>query len=454
MRRNSIALLVYFKMSAMIDECLDCLASTVQMNLDFKEARSSPHYSLKLDDDGLADFADTLMMDVEELETRAKPTIRKILNAIHDHSGCAIDRFCVSGSIGHQSENASDLMGFDITVFVDCGASHGQTEMHGEGHTECVIHSAERIQNSFRHIVSTCHGDHFGVHFELDNYQFHLAVTPSLSHKMHLQRKAVWDLIEKRDKENKLSQNDLDRFSIALHESLTSFMHMGDPVFHGLVRLARLWRENTLIQQGCGELSTLGAVLVMYRCIEDEKARGMSVSSPTGRGLTQHPFPVKKVFNDFLTSLTDIQNFTLSFQRFYEPDLIPERHLANKPYVLDPVNPWRNVVHNMTSEGMDSVRNHAMKSVKIMSSDESTMDDLFMCQQVKHRGGKHSIRYSIYDYCFYHYNCWICNTVNISIMKAYPCMIEDSLCGIYSNNYNHVAFNLNFVHTKPYLYTT
>ena len=385
-------------MAGIIHESLDFLSSTVQMNLDFDEAKSSAHYPLKIDDDSLCDFAETICIDAGELESEAKRVIRRLLEAIHGHSGCPIDRFCVSGSVGHQPENASDSMGFDITVYIDCTASHGKSEStasdpeKAEAHIECSIQSAEKIYNSFKSLISstTCHCDHYGLHFELDHYQFHLAVSPSFGHKMHVHRKAVWDLIEKKDKENRLTQNDLDKFSISLHESLTSFMHMGDPVFHGLVRLARLWRQHVLVQQGCGELSTLATVLVMMRCIEDEKARGMSVSSPSGRGLSQHPFPVRKVFTDFLQSVADMGNLSISYQRFYEPDLIPERHLAKKPYILDPVNPWRNVMHNMTEEGIEWVKAHAAGSLKLMSDEEKTLGELFMCTQTQpsaSRGG-------------------------------------------------------------------
>ena len=383
-------------MATLIDECLDCLSSAVQMNMDFNEARSTPHYPLKVDDDSLCDFAETLCMDSAELEGKAKSTIRKILKAIIDHSGCAIDRICVSGSVGHQPDNSSDHMGFDITVFVDCTATHGQLEASEhdpekkEEHMECSIQSAEKIYQSFRNMISStvCECDHFGLHFGMDGYFLHIAVSPSFAHKMHLHRKHVWDLIEKRDKESKLNQNDLDRFSISLHESLTSFMHMGDPGFHGLVRLARFWRQNVLLQQGCGELSSLAVVLVMMRCIEDEKAIGMSVASPTGRGLRQHPFPVKKVFEDFLRSLSKLDSLTISYQRFYEPDLIPERHLSNKPYILDPVNPWRNVIHNMTHEGVEWAKSHAAKSLKLMQNSETTLNDLFLCTlQTSARGG-------------------------------------------------------------------
>jgi hypothetical protein len=228
--------------------------------------------------------------------------------------------------------------------------------------------------------------DHYGMHFELDGYAFHVAVTPSFAHKMHLQRKAVWDQIEARDKQNKLTQTDLDKFSVALHESLSSFMHMGDPVYHDLVRLARLWRQTVLIEQGCGDLSALATVLLMVRCIEDEKARGMAVTSPSGRGLGIHPFPVTNVFANFLESLSELDSLMISYQRFYEPDLIPERHQGQRPLILDPVNPWRNVLHLVSKEGLEWVASHARKSLKELQSSETSLGDLFRCPG-KTRGG-------------------------------------------------------------------
>lgn len=370
-------------MSTLIDECLDSLSSTVQMNIDSRDLKWKEELSNQLTDKSLLRLGGCLSLDRTELEGKAKSTLRKILQAIHVHSGCPIDRFCVSGSIGHQSDNAIDSVGFDVSVFVDCAAVHGESETDPAGHLECSVRSAEKVYESLKALISStaCYCDHFGLHFEMDGYQFHLAVTPSLGHKMHLQRKAVWDMIEEKDKENQLTQTDLDRLSIALHESTTSFMHLGDPDLHNLVKLARFWRASVLVEQGCGELSTLGVVLVMIRCIEDEKAVGMSVSSPSGRGVAQHPFPVKKVFMDFLRCLSSLDTQTISYQRFYEPDLIPERHLSRKPYILDPVNPWRNVVHGMTNEGLEWVKKSSLRCLKMCDMPGSTLEDVFIPQR-------------------------------------------------------------------------
>ena len=355
-------------MERMIDDSLDCLSSTVQMNIAITDEDLVPLLNSPLSDESLLKLGEALTIGPDQVERDAKDSIRRVLKAVHERSGCPIDRFSVSGSCGHQSDNANDKMGFDITVFVDCKASHGQLES-----MECSIQSAEKIYHALRPIVTESESNHFGMHFKLDGYNYHVAVTPSMGKKMHLQRKAVWDLIEKKDREGSLSQPDLDILSISLHESLTSFMHMGDPVFHDMIRLGRLWRQWALLEQGCGELPTLAVVMVMMRCIEDEKARGMSVA------LGETKFPLMRVFKDFLNMLADLDNLTISFQRFYEPDMVPERHQGGtKPTILDPVNPWRNVVHNMTHEGIWWVKRHASECMKILESKLSTVGDLFM----------------------------------------------------------------------------
>ena len=375
-------------MSALIDECLDCLSSSVQMNIETSNANWRANLPSKLSDSSLSRLGENLTMDSNLLEGEAKFCLRKILQAIHDRARVPIDRFCVSGSVGHQPDNALDAMGFDVSVFVDCSLSHGGIETERSEHAECRSNSAEKIYEAIKAMVSStaCNCDHLGLHFEMDGYQFHLAVTPSFGHRMHLQRKAVWDIIEAKDKDNQLTQNDLDRFSMSLHETTTVFMHLGDPSLHSLVRLARLWRSKVLVEQGCGELSTFAAVLVMMRCIENEKAVGMSISIPTGRGLQAHTFPVKKVFMDFLSCLGDLDAQAISYQRFYEPDLIPERHMSRKPYILDPVNPWRNVIHNMTAEGIECVKNYAKSSLKLCESAGTSLGDVFVPQRAAGRG--------------------------------------------------------------------
>jgi hypothetical protein len=364
-------------MERMIDDSLDCLSSAVQMNINVRADKLNESASRQISDHSMLDLGHSLAVETSELEGDCKETLRRILKAVHERSGCPIDRFCVSGSCGHQPPNASDNFGFDITVFVDCEVAHG----YSSEHIACSIRSAETIYHAVREMVSACETDHYGIHFSLDDYNFHLAVTPSLGKKMHLQRKAVWDLIEEKDKAGKLSQSDLDMLSGSLHESLTSFMHMGDPVFHAVVRLSRLWRQNVLLNLGCGEFSTLAVVLVMMRCIEDEKARGMSIRGEPGKT----DFPVKRVFKDFLIMLSDLDNQTITYQRFYEPDLIPERHMGAKPNILDPINPWRNVVHEMTKEGIEWVKLHAHKSLKTLDSSSGNIGELFMIESPTHR---------------------------------------------------------------------
>ena len=342
------------------------------MNICVQQDKLNALSSNEITDKSLLDLGHSLAMESEELEGKAKDTLRHILKAVHERSGIPIDRFCVSGSCGHQPPNASDTMGFDITVFVDCEASHGQQSEH----LSCSIHAAEKTYHVVREMVSNCETDHYGIHFNLNDYNFHLMVTPSMGKKMHLQRKAIWDMIEQKNKEGKLSQSDLDMLSGSLHESLTSFMHMGDPVFHAVARLGRLWRQYVLLNQGCGEFSTLAAVLVIMRCIEDEKARGMTVHSEPGKS----DFPVKRVFREFLSLLSDLDNQTITYQRFYEPDMIPERHAGAKPNILDPVNPWRNVLHDMTKEGVEWVKRHANLSMKVLDNDASTIGELFMIE--------------------------------------------------------------------------
>jgi hypothetical protein len=379
-------------MSGAVEDCLDCLSSTVQMNAWLECCFSKEHCEdflrRGLDDDSLREFGENLEIPTDQLENHAKPLLRKILNAIHDESGIPIDRFCVSCSVGHQPDNWTDCFGFDITAFVDCSASH-PTEGELE-HRQCTMDSSDRVYGILRGMVSSSSlfSDHRGLHFEMDGYHFHIAVTPSLGHKMHQQRKAVWDLVEERDKEGTMSVTELETFSVALHESLTSFMHMGDPVYHGLVRLARIWRVNNLFPAGAEDLSALAVSLVMIRSIEEEKARGMSVASPTSRS-TGRPFPVQSVLKQFLTVISELPHVVMTWHRFYEPDLIPERHLTVTPcYILDPVNPWRNVIANIPQKNLVRIAGVGREGLKVLNTEGAKIKDLFAPKrQEEVRGG-------------------------------------------------------------------
>ena len=365
--------------SVLVEECLDGLSSTVMLNWDYKDSRCRQYLDQLISDESLSEFASCLSVDPVELESQAKPRLAELLNAIVSHGGCPVDRFCVSGSVGHQTD--SDKFGFDITVFVDCDVSH-----RNEGIAACCAHSDERIYSAIRPLMkSDPVKDQNVLHFCLGAFMIHLAVTPSFGHKMHLQRKHVWDLLEARDKEGAMTSMELKNYSLALHESLASFMHMGDPLFHGLVRLARLWREH-MCQSS---ISALVATLLMMRCIEDEKARGMTSPRSGSPSASSAHFPTHHVFVAFLTCLTNIDTIRMSWQRFYEPDLVPERHVASTgACLLDPVNPYRNLLADLTPDQIETVKGTATKSLEqLKHADQCTVYQLCMGTTTGARGG-------------------------------------------------------------------
>ncbi len=362
-------------MSTVVEMAIDGLLSAVLLNFEYRETDVCNLIMKKISDETLTDLGECIAPNSDAIDTVGKDTLREILTAIHDHSGCPIDRFCVSGSIGHQLENSNDSLGFDVTVFVETELSH----MSLEASTERVFRAVSN------HIGNVLHIDHLGGHFEFHNYQINIGMAPSLGHKMHVQRKAIWDEIQRLSSSSQLSPSDLDRFSICLHESLASFMHLGDPHLHGLVRLARLWRERVILAAGCAELSTLAVVLVMIRCIEVERSRGLPlVSSPCGR---KQPFPSERIFSEFLEYLSELPSLVMTWERFYEPHMVIDRNTHTIPYIIDPVNPWRNVLHTMTPGGIASVQNAARHALGLIKA-RVPIKALFSSPPPrKHKGG-------------------------------------------------------------------
>lgn len=344
-------------MSSVVEIALDGLLTSVLLNFEYHQDQAGGLIMKMVSDEALTDLGNAIGPNAEEIETVANDSVREILNAIHDNSGCPIDRFCVSGSIGHQLENSKDCLGFDITVFVETDWSHMSLEV-----------SSERVFRAISNRLGTpLRIDHIGAHFEFHTYPFHVGTSPSLGHKMYIQRKAVWDQIQQAVlNSSPLSPSDLDRFSVCLHESLSAFMHLGDPQLHGLVRLARLWREKALLASGCSEMSTMAVVLVMIRCIEVERARGLPlVTSPSNR---KQPFPSERLFSEFLEYLTELPSLVMTWERFYEPRMVTDRYNHKIPYIIDPVNPWRNVLHAMTPDGISAVQNAAGHALGLIKS--------------------------------------------------------------------------------------
>lgn len=350
-------------MSQLVEECLDGLASTVLMNDAYSESKCGQLLHQPVTDDSLNDLA--ACMSVDDVGP-AHTVISRLLNAVVAHSGCLIDRFCVSGSIGHQpSIGCEDKLGFDITVFVETSEKSFGEHQHV---------SAEKVYHSIENIIgrNSVLCDHLGLHFEMEGFQFHLAITPALGHRMHEQRKRVWDFIQEAEQVAEVDLQSLDKYSISMHESLTAFMHLGDPVLHGLVRLARFWRR----QHSQFNVSPIAIVLVMMRCIEDEKTRVGTVGK----------FPVKRVFIEFLSAIARMNTLRMSWHRFYIPELVPKRmakDTAGETYLIDPVNPWRNLL----PKDVGNISSSANACIEQLKNPDCTLYDIFSSRTTSTRGG-------------------------------------------------------------------
>ena len=263
------------------------------------------------------------------------------------------------------------------------------------------------------------------LQFEFDGVLVKLAVGHRYSLGEKENREAVWERIEKMDKEGKLKKVNLDQFVIDLHESSTLFMHdqvkpdslgaeTGNEKFvQAALRLARAWRQCCLSHRDI-QFSIMDAWLIMLHAVQTEVLKSPAIDPKSegaagvggavsgirkslkelfrGRGVTGkiqaggHEVSMKGVFTEFLSHIINLETMNIQFSDLYDPSRVPDWVKTQRPLVLDPVCPYRNGMYNIHPRVAEDLKKHANECLKALGDPNVTLPKLFQLPAYKKRG--------------------------------------------------------------------
>jgi hypothetical protein len=251
------------------------------------------------------------------------------------------------------------------------------------------------------------------LHFEHEDVRFNVAVGTRHGMTEEANRMAIWEKIDRLDKEGKLKKVHLDQFAIDLYESTTLFMNNqvapemvgsltgSEKFLQGALRLARAWRQCFMSSRDV-QFSPLDAWLIMLKAVQKEVDKaGQAGQKPQSgfmnigkrlkevlKGSIEAPQGVsmKNVMRTFLNDLSNLEQMNIMFNNFYDVTKVPHWIKDQRPLVLDPVCPYRNTVYNLHKRTNDDIKKHAMDCIRILDDPNSTLPKLFHLPSYKKRG--------------------------------------------------------------------
>jgi hypothetical protein len=304
-----------------------------------------------ISDEALTQYGKSLQFDDKYLR-KANQICQKVCDALKN-SEPRPERFSVSES--HVCQEGVEDTGVDIVAYMK------ETE------------DLNKAQQRFNEIVNQIGGqksamDDKGVlHFDLEGVKVNLGLSTSRGHTVGEHRKAVFQQVAKMDKEGKLQKNQIEKVSVDLHDSMSEFMKdQGKDEFDlAAQRLARAWRR-TAIAPWFEDFSPLDSMLVMQNALIKERQRG---GTPA----------MTSVMRQFFNDLRDVESMDLNFRNrsLYDWDIVPQWIQQERPLLLDPVNPWRNVFGSVNRKVFSEISNKAQEALRIIDKEMSRMNELF-----------------------------------------------------------------------------
>ena len=250
------------------------------------------------------------------------------------------------------------------------------------------------------------------LHFEYEDVHFNMAVGTRYANTEESNRVAIWQKIDQLDKQGHLKKVHLDQFAIDLYESTTMFIDRqvaperegalagSEKFLQGAVRLSRAWRQCCLSSRDI-QFAPLDAWLIMLNAVKQELdknpevQKGGSTVSSIGKRLkdlfkggTETPkgLSMKNVMRHFFNDLANLEQVNICFNDVYDNSKIPGWIKTQRPLVLDPVNPYNNVVYNLHKRVNDDIKKHAAECIGLLDDPSATLPRLFHLPTYKKRG--------------------------------------------------------------------
>lgn len=326
------------------------MASTVsseivppETGIQLRQAQDQP-----ISEDALKQYGQQLGIDTKGLSS-INNVCGKVTTALKECS-TKPERFSISEN--HVCSDGVENSGVDIVAFLPATAD------------------VKSVQTEFKSCLEKlgCNNvkvdDKQNVHCDLGNVHVNLGVTASKGKNVTEHRKAVFKTTSKLDTEGKLHKTQIERVSLDLHDAATEAVRPRDEVDRLAQRLARAW-TSTAIPSFSRYFTPFDSMMMMRNALDRCRRGDRSLLS---------------AMRIFLSDLSNLQQMSSTFPEtsIYDWGIVPDWIQAQRPLLLDPVNPWRNPFQGLNQSVFDEIEREASAALRMLESPEqSSMKGLF-----------------------------------------------------------------------------
>jgi len=277
----------------------------------------------------LQEFVDKLNFSITcNYENQVRKVIEeKIITHLRDQSLSSIDRCSLVGSIAKKTSTPLNPVA-DVVVFYN---EKGQNK--------------EDIIKDFKHVLLNTLGisdiritRNHTLKFVMDDIPFELSIAQNNTTGnredvvVEQRRKSMLRIMQTNNYKSSIGE-----LGVQISESSVMFMESKTKLTRDVARLAKYWDQHQLFRKYVHGRSTIIELLATKAALEEENK---SHSFP----FSEYNYYLMKSFQTFLEYLHQIEEANIVFLEYYDRSDIPVEIIQQRPLLLDPINPYNNLL--------------------------------------------------------------------------------------------------------------
>lgn len=271
---------------------------------------------------------------------QGKKTMTKIFLVLQKKSEYNLDRCRLVGGMGKKT---STVLRFDY----DCVIYVNKIDPPFK---DLLEEWKNILESHFNNDIGKIQMTRHSLQFEIGEFEFDLLPAPNYTRPNHdtmQQAKTIWRKISL-EQDNQL-QNTCSLYSSGLSELALAFIKKQSCFIHNLCRLAKYWNQTILNETRIyGRSVTIECLAVQAGRQEQQAAIKRKPS-------------ILNAFRYFLNYLIKYQQISIIFSDFYDKS---EVSLPAMPYLIDPTNPYNNLLDHMPENFLSSLATYSQETLR------------------------------------------------------------------------------------------
>jgi len=291
---------------------------------------------------------------------RCKNMSNRLFRIIQLHSKFDVDRCRVAGGLEKKTSTALKV-DCDLVVFVNIAPGNildTKKAVLDDWNDILLMNTAELTEHDI-------HQTPFSLQFFFGSVPIDLLVAINFSSTN--QRKLALDYIKNSSNPTKVSSN----MSSELTETSIEFMQSKSKFVHDVARLAKYWSQTVFYTEYVSGRSTIMEMVGVMAALEEEN------NSPK----PSYQSALKK----FLNKIKNISTISLVSTEFYSSDQIPKSIANSIPLILDPTNPYNNLLDIKKSDFIKLLMSCAGNTLEILQTGTQDLRIIFFPQPMLYK---------------------------------------------------------------------